>query len=84
SCLSNLGKFELPACMQPHVRAAEITVSNTPAGRIQFIAFSFGDNMEIFQSSSTKETAVQIEFFHILKEHGIDVKHGDYTDILSR
>jgi|GEM_PF-1525507 len=82
SCLSNLGKLTLPACMQPHVRNAEITVSNSPYGRIQFIALTFGDNMEIFLSSSTKEIIVQQELFKILQEHNIDVQCGDYADIL--
>ncbi|MCL2531076.1 MAG: hypothetical protein FWE40_02825 [Oscillospiraceae bacterium] len=84
SCLSNLGKLELPACMQPHVRTAEITVSNPPAGRIQFVTFSFGEYMEVFQSSATKETIVQLEFFKIMQEQGVDVKYGDYADILNR
>ncbi|MCL2445628.1 MAG: hypothetical protein FWD06_02535 [Oscillospiraceae bacterium] len=84
SCLSNLGKLEMPACMQPHVRTAEITVSNTPAGRIQFVTFSYGDFLEVFQSSSTHETVVQQTFFKILQERGIDVKYGDYADILNR
>lgn len=84
SCLSSLGKVELSACMQPHVRSAEVMMNDTPTGRIQLICFSLGEHTEVFLSSPTKETIVQKAFFNILQECGIDVKHGDYADILSR
>ena len=69
--LSNLGVIQMPAELEPHIKAFRL-FSGTDT--LQACVCSYGDCMSIGFSSSLIDCDIQRRFFRKLKEMGIDVE----------
>jgi len=74
STLSNIGPFDVPEEMRPHVTRFDVMLGAPRYNRVNCAVGSLGDALHVCFTSTIREADVEREFFTLLVKMGLHVK----------
>lgn len=74
TCLSNLGRVDLPPEMERYVTRMDMMLGPLSQNRVTCAALSYGGSLHFTFTSTIRETDLPREFFRFLVKQGIPVK----------
>ena len=74
TCLSNLGRVDLPPEMERYVTRMDMMLGPLSKNRVTCAALSYGGSLHFTFTSTIQETDLPREFFRFLVKQGIPVK----------